>query len=220
MKAYAGVGFKLDHHAEASMPAALQALLTADEFYAVAGRKNDRFELVRGEVRPTRPTSGGHGTVSMNLVGRLWLYVDQHELGQVFGDNVGFVLPLPPEMARRSLDGELRDTVRSPDAAFVRRERIPAGGFGEGWVRLAPDFAVEVLSPDETATETDEKLEDYRAAGTALLWVVHPGRRRVTVHAAHAPTRWVHSGDTLDGGDVIPGFTIAVDVLFKNVPAR
>lgn len=202
------------------MHAVLPALLTADEFYAVAGRKEDRFELVRGEVRPMSPTSGGHGSVSLNLVERLAPYIRAHRLGRAFGDNVGFQLSLPPELQRRSSDGEPRDTVRSPDAAFIRRDRIPPGGFGEGWVRLAPDFAVEVLSPSETTSDTNEKLGDYIAAGTPLLWVVDPRKRLVTVYASDAPTRWFRSGDTLDCGEVIPGFTIPVDDLFEDVAAE
>lgn len=199
------------------MHAVLPALLTADEFLAVGNPDNAKLELVRGEVRSMSPASGGHGTVSLNLVGRLWPYVRARRLGHVFGDNVGFLLPLPPDAQRRSPDGEPRDTVRSPDAAFVRRDRIPLRGFGRGWVRLAPDFAVEVLSPDETTSDTNEKLDDYRAAGTQLLWVIDPEKRLVTVYAADAPTRWFRSGDTLDCGDVVPEFTIAVDELFEDV---
>ncbi len=84
-------------------------------------------------------------------------------------------------------------------------------------MRLAPDFAVAVLSPDETTSETNAKLDDYLAAGTALLWVIDAEKRRVAVYAANAPTRWFRSGDTLDRGDVIPGFTIALDELFEDV---
>jgi Uma2 family endonuclease len=199
------------------MHALLPALLTADEFLAVGNPDTAKLELVRGVVRAMSPGNGGHGSISTNLVERLAPYVRAHRLGRVFGDNTGFLLPLPIELRRRSPDGEPRDTVRSPDAAFLRRSKVPPGGFGRGWVRAAPDFAVEVLSPDETTSETDEKLDDYRAAGTSLLWVVDAATRRVTVYAADAPTRWFCSGDTLDGGTVIPGFAIPVDDLFEDV---
>lgn len=199
------------------MHAVLSALLTADEFLAIANTDQAKLELVRGEVRAMSPASGGHGSISSNLVDQLGPYVRARRLGRAFGDNVGFLLPLPLDMQRRTADGEPRDTVRSPDAAFVRRDRIPPRGFGRGWVRMAPDFAVEVLSPDETASETNEKLDDYRAAGTPLLWVIDPEKRVVTVYAADAPTRWFRSGDTLECGGVIPGFTIAVADLFEDV---
>lgn len=199
------------------MHAVLPALLTADEFMSIAGRREARFELVRGAVRSMSPTSGKHGVVGANLLERLSPFVRARRLGRALPDNVGFLLPLPLDLQRRSADGEPRDTVRSPDVAFIRRDRIPPAGFEDGWVPLAPDFAVEVLSPDETTSDTNEKLDDYRAAGTLLLWVVDPRKRLVAVYAADGPTRWFRSGDTLDCGDVIPGFTIAVDDLFEDV---
>ncbi|GJG87068.1 hypothetical protein tb265_22490 [Gemmatimonadetes bacterium T265] len=165
------------------------------------------------------PAGGRHGVVGADLLDRLGPYVRARRLGRALPDNVGFLLPLPSELQRRSPDGEPRDTVRSPDVAFVRRDRIPPGGFGRGWVPLAPDFAAEVLSPDETTSDTNEKLDDFRAAGTPLLWVIDPDKRIVAVYAADSPTRWFRTGDTLDGGDVVPGFSISVDDLFEDVAA-
>jgi len=198
----------------------VDALLTADEFLAVAETDEARLELVRGEVRSMTPAGGDHGAVGTNLVERVAPYVRAARLGRCFGDGTGFLLPLPPELQRRSRDGRARETVRSPDVAFVRADRVPPRGFGRGWVRLAPDFAVEVLSPGETTSDTEEKLADYHAAGMRLLWVVDPYRRLATVYAADAPVRWFRSGDVLDGGDVIPGFTIPVDHLFQDVAAE
>lgn len=195
-------------------------LLSADDFLAIPRLDDVRQELVRGEVRSMTPAGGSHGTVGANLYDALMPFVRSRRLGRCFFDGTGFLLPLPPELQRRSRDGRPRDTVRSPDVAFVRADRVPAGGFGPGWVRLAPDFAVEVLSPNETASDTEEKLADYRAAGTPLVWVVDPAKRLVTVYAADAPTRWFRMGDTLDGGSVLPGFTLLVDALFEDVAAE
>lgn len=192
-------------------------LLTADEFLAIADTDQARLELVRGEIRCMTPASGEHGTVGANLYDQLMPFVRARRLGRCFYDGTGFLLPLPPELQRRSRDGRARETVRSPDVAFVRADRVPTRGFGRGWVRLAPDFAVEVLSPSETMSDTEEKLADYRAAGTALLWVIDPAKRLITVYAADAPTRWHRSGDVLDGAHVVPGFTIPVDDLFEDV---
>jgi Uma2 family endonuclease len=197
----------------------MATLLTADEFLAAPKSDHVRQELVRGEVRDVTPAGGWHGTVGANLYDALMPFVRARRLGRCFYDGTGFLLPLPPELRRRDAQGEARDTVRSPDVAFVRRDRVPAGGFGPGWVPLAPDLAVEVLSPNETASDTQEKLADYRAAGTELLWVVDPARRIVTVHAADAPTRWLREGDVLEGGSVVPGFALAVEALFEDVAA-
>lgn len=192
-------------------------LLSADEFLAAPRRDDVRQELVRGEVRSMTPAGGWHATVGDNLYGPLREFVRAQRLGRCVFDGAGFLLPLPPELQRRSRDGRPHDTVRSPDVAFVRADRVPPGGFGPGWIPLAPDLAVEVLSPSETASDTEEKLADYRAAGTPLLWVVDPAKRLVTVYATDAPVRWLREGDTLDGGAVLPGFTLAVDALFEDV---
>ena len=194
-------------------------LLSADEFLASAPSDAMRHELVRGEVRCTTPAGGSHGAIGMNLLVVLAPHVHARRLGRCFGDGTGFLLPLPAELTRRGPDGAPRDTVRSPDVAFVRADRVPDGGFGPGWVPLAPDLAVEVLSPSETASDVEEKLADYRAAGTSLLWVIDPARRLVAVYDAAAPTRWLREGDALDGGAVVPDFGMPVTALFEDVAA-
>jgi Uma2 family endonuclease len=162
-------------------------------------------ELVRGVVRMMTPASGVHGVVSCNVLRVLSTYVREHRLGRCFADSTGFALPGLP------------NTVRAPDASFVRAERLPHDGVGGGWVELAPDLAVEVLSPTETASDVSEKLADYRAAGTALVWVVDPAKRTVGSFAQSAPARWLNESDTLDGDAVLPGFRCAVIDLFEGI---
>lgn len=132
-------------------------------------------------------------------------FVEVRRLGQCFADNTGFLLP------------GLGDTVRSPDAAFVRRSALPPQGIGPGWVPAAPDLVVEVLSPTETEAELEDKLRDYRLAGTPLVWVVDPAKREVAVRAVNLPERRLSQTDTLDGGDQLPGFTIPVARLFEGL---
>ena len=125
-------------------------------------------------------------------------------LGEVFTDGTGFALP----------PGD--DTVRSPDTAFVQMGRLPAEDLPAGWVPIAPDLVVEVLSPDETYSMVAEKLADYFAGGTTLAWVIDPRRRGVEVHAPGQAARWVAYADTLDGAPVLPEFTIPVAALFAG----
>jgi Uma2 family endonuclease len=181
-------------------------LLTADEFLAHPAAR-ERSELVRGEIRMMTPASAPHGIVSGNVYGLLWTFVRANRLGRCFTDGTGFALPGLP------------NTVRSPDAAFVRGDRLPAGGLPSrsGFLPLAPDLAVEVLSPSETASDLEEKLDDYRVAGTPLVWIVDPAKRRVSVIAADAPIHWLREGDTLDGGTVLPGFSCPVADLFDGL---
>ena len=190
---------------------ATRTLLTADEFL-VHPAARERSELVRGALRVRSPASGVHGLVAGTVYWLLSAHVRAHRLGTCFPDSTGFCLSIP---------GDEEDSVRAPDVSFVRGDRLPAGGLrvGDGFLHLAPDLVVEVLSPSESASSLDDKLADYLAAGTRLLWVVDPSLRRVAVHAPTAPTRRLGERDTLDGGDVVPGFAVPVVALFERVAA-
>jgi Uma2 family endonuclease len=167
-----------------------------------------KSELVRGEIHVMTPASGVHGIVAGRIFVALNAFVEEHRLGLCFPDNTGFELP------------GLDDTVRSPDAAFVRAERLSLEDIDAGWVRVAPDLVVEILSPSETAATLDAKWRDYRAAGTTLMWVIDPAERTVTVREADTPDRRLTASDTLSGGSVLPGFSIAVARLFSRVTAQ
>ena len=178
--------------------------MTAEEFlvYPVHDAK---AELVRGELRVTPPAGGPHGVAGANLVFLLTVHVREHGLGRVFGDGIGYELVRLPR------------TVRVPDASFVRTERLPQDGIGPGLLKLAPDLAIEVLSPSETASELEEKLDDYLVSGTPLIWVIDPVRCTVMIVSGDAPVRWLREGDMLDGGNVVPGFTCAVTEIFDGI---
>ena len=178
--------------------------MTVEEFL-VHPTPEGKAELVRGELRVTPPPGAPHGAAAINLVFALTLHVRQNRLGRVFGDSVGYELVQLPR------------TVRVPDGSFVRAERLPPEGLRPGLLKLAPDLAIEVLSPSETASDLQEKLDDYRAAGTSLVWVVDPARRTVMIVPGDAPVRWLHEGDALDGGEVIPGFTCPVSEIFEGI---
>jgi Uma2 family endonuclease len=135
-----------------------------------------------------------------NVLAALLAYVQPRRLGVVLAD-VGFELL------------ELPRTVRAPDVAFVCAQRVPEGAITSGFWRFAPDLAVEVLSPSETAVRLDEKLADYSVAGVPLVWVIDPEAQTVMVVAAQLPVQWLRAADTLDAGDVIPGFSCPVSQL-------
>ncbi|MEO5818489.1 MAG: Uma2 family endonuclease [Gemmatimonadaceae bacterium] len=180
-------------------------LMSPEEFLVHTLPHDQRAELVRGELRMTPPPGAPHGVVVINLAVLLSGFVKRHRAGQVFPDGVGYQLP------------DLPHTVRVPDTSFVRADRLPTDGVRPGLLKLSPDLAVEVLSPSETASALEEKLDDYRACGTPLIWVVDPARRTVMIVANDAPVRWLREGDTLDGGRVLPGFACSVDDLFEGV---
>ena len=174
--------------------------LTAEEFWLLPGDARRR-ELVRGEVIETMPPGGLHGAVALRLGTRLETWTRSGPGGYV-GVESGFFLSRSP------------DTVRGPDVSYVRAERIPDTGVPEAFWNLAPDLAVEVVSPGEGAEEVREKVRDYLAAGTGLVWVVYPRTREVVVHTPDGLSRAYGEGDALEGFDVLPGFACAVADLF------
>ena len=189
-----------------AQPARSPDVLTAEEFLTTAlPRDAGKAELVRGELRVSPPAGGPHGVAAANLVVLLATNVRRNALGRVFADGVGYELIRLPR------------TVRVPDASFVRAERLPEAGIGPGLLKLAPDLAVEVLSPSETASELEEKLDDYLVSGTRLIWVVDPVRRTVMIVSNDAPVRWLRESDTLDGGAVVAGFSCAVAEIFEGI---
>jgi Uma2 family endonuclease len=186
-------------------PARARLVLMTPEEFLVYPLDEVKAELVRGELRVTPPAGGPHGCAASNLVGLLMAHVNTVQLGRVFADGVGYELVQLPR------------TVRVPDASFVRAGRLPAEGIGPGLLKLAPDLAIEVLSPSETASDLQEKLDDYRVSGTPLVWVVDPVRRTVMVVGREAPLDLLHESDSLGGGDVIPGFSCAVLAIFDGI---
>jgi len=179
-------------------------LWTADELLAMP-HDGRRHELVRGELRTMTPAGGQHGLVIMWLAIRLGGYVDERALGVLFSPDTGFVLSSDP------------DTVRAPDISFLSTARIPPGGIGPKYPRLTPDLAVEVLSPDDTVFEVEEKVEEYLTTGARRVWVINPKRRTATVYQPGTPARVLAAEDVLDGGDVVPGFACRVAELFTWV---
>jgi Uma2 family endonuclease len=149
------------------------------------------------------PTGGLHGLVTARLLVMLAQYATAHRLGFAVTE-VGFILSTNP------------DTVRAPDVAFVRRERIPAAGVPRGFWTGAPDLAVEVLSPDDRPAETAAKVDEYLSSGVALVWVVDADHHTVTVHSDRASQVTVGEEESLDAAGVLPGFTCLVSEIFAE----
>ncbi len=178
-----------------------RTLMTADE---LAGLPDDRqrHELVAGELRTMPPSGAEHGGIAMDVGASLAQHVRAHGLGRVFAAETGFLLATNP------------DTVRAPDVAFIRRERVGALGNVTGYWPGAPDLAVEVVSPNDLYTEVEEKVATWLAHGARMVIVVNPRQRTVAVHRSPTDVRHLTIGDTLDGGDVVPGWTLPVRQLF------
>lgn len=181
--------------------------MTADELFMMP-EDNFRYDLIRGELRKMSPPGSEHGSVIARLTVALGHYVEAHDLGEAFGAETGFKLASNP------------DTVLAPDLAFVVNDRIPAEGIPVAYWPGAPDLAVEVLSPGNTRKEMEEKVNEYLAAGTRLVWIVVTKERAIVVHRAGSEPRKLAETDVLDGEDVVPGFRLDIARLFRGKRGR
>lgn len=165
------------------------------------GRK---YELVDGEIRVS-PAGGRHGQVSVELVARIHAHVRERRLGVVLDSSTGF------RLAGRKAS---QQDVRSPDVSFVAAGRLPDDRAPTGFIELAPDLAVEVLSPDDRRREVLEKVGEFLDAGTRLVWVLDPERRSAAAYRSLTDVRRLSEDDSLDGEDVIPGFACVLRDIF------
>ncbi|HEU0079432.1 MAG TPA: Uma2 family endonuclease [Longimicrobiaceae bacterium] len=175
--------------------------VTADELLRMPD-DGFRYELVQGEIRKMTPAGGQHGRIALKIGSSLLQHVEERQLGAAYGAETGFKLATNP------------DTVRAPDLAFLSRERAEAVGEVQGYVPGAPDLAVEVVSPGDTYGEVEEKVLEWLDAGTRMVVVVNPRRRTAVVYHSRDDIHVLSDEDVLDGGDVVPGWTLPVKSLF------
>jgi Uma2 family endonuclease len=175
-------------------------LVTAEELERM-GERGHLFELVRGELVPVNPPGGEHGVLAVAVAAELLTFVRERGLGRVYTES-GFVLSRGP------------DTVRGPDVSFVSREREGTAGLRRGFLRAAPDLAVEIWSPDSSMPSLRRKASEYLAAGTRCVWLIDPQRRVMEVHAPGEPVTTLATNEVLDGRDVLPGFGLPLPRLF------
>ena len=181
------------------------ALVTATELPALSSRlsvEGKRTELVRGDLIVMTPAGGRHGQVAHRVGLVIGNHVLDRNLGRVFAAETGFLLQRDP------------DTVRAPDAAFVAGERLGTGEVAAGFLEMAPDLAVEVVSPGDCATAVQAKVDDWLAAGTRLVWVVDAETRTVIVHRPGGAVVVVPEAGTLDGAPVLSDYSVRVRDLF------
>jgi Uma2 family endonuclease len=169
-------------------------LMTAEELLALPD-DGMRHELVKGEIRTMAPAGGEHGDIGGTVHGNVFIVVRAGRMGRVFNSDTGFLLGRDP------------DTVRAPDVAFIRADRIPPEGIPKkGYIPIAPDLVVEVVSPGDTAAEVQETVEEWLGFGARAVWVVYPSGPRLQLNLPDGSARTLGPDDDIDGGEALPGF--------------
>lgn len=179
-----------------------EKLLTVQEFdeFVMRPENADRlFEYIGGKI--VEVVSNPYSSkIASRINGYIFVYLSKHDIGHLTGADGGYMV-----------SGERY----IPDVAFISYARQPELSTVEGYVPNAPDLAVEVLSRGNTDEELTIKVANYLAAGT-VVWMVKPVEKRVVVFAPGSPARTLGINDTLDGGAVLPGFTLAVKAIFPE----
>ena len=187
------------------------ALMTAEELLTYPEPDNKRTELVRGRLVVREPPGMYHGEYAARVVMAIGTYLIHDQAARGAEQTRGRVLTCDPgfTLARNP------DTVRAPDVAYVSRARW-AGPMPHGYGEFAPDLAVEIQSPNDRPGAVLAKIGDWLNAGALLVWVIDPIRRAVAVYRADGSHAVLDDTESLNGGDVLPGFTYAVAELLAE----
>lgn len=177
-------------------------LLTADDLLRLYS-EGVRGELIRGEFCETVSAGQDHGKFVANITILVGSFVKAGKLGSVMASDSGVQLEWDP------------DTVREPDFAFISAEREPLGTSVPGYSQTTPDLVVEIKSPSDSRRAFTDKLRMWLSHGVRVAWGVVPETRTVEIHVSGGATTVLTDADTLDGGEVLPGFTCAVSEIFE-----
>lgn len=173
--------------------------VTIDDMYHMPddGRK---YELVDGEI-VVSPSSYLHGEIAFKIARIIATFLDDHPIGKIYGDNVGVIFPT--------------GNLRSPDAFFIRTEKLPGGKSPDTFGEFVPDLAVEVLSPGNRSRYVANKIGEFLECGVPIVWVVDPRTQTVTVYRSLTDTQQFRATDTISAEPVLPGFTCLVSRFFN-----
>lgn len=182
------------------------SLLTFEQFMDLPDQEGVRRELDEGALIEMPNPSFAHGSAVSELAHLLLTYRDQSGLEFVVSSNTGFRLA--------------PDTVRAPDLCLLSTPRLQAMPVARGALVGAPDLAVEVVSPSETATDLNRKIEQYLRAGAAVVWAVYTDTQSIMVHRRDGEIRRLTASQTLQEPDLLPGLSIPVEKIFARVIAK
>lgn len=173
--------------------------LTSQEFYLFCCENDGRYELVEGEVVETDLPNDVQGEITANVGTAFNIYSRLRGIGRA-RVSTGHMLRTGP------------DTVRGPDFSFVFQPRVE--GRGSGFPSGAPDIAVEVVSPSDTAAEVTPKVAEYLVGGSQRVWVVYPSVRQAFIHRADGTVLSYGGDDVITDEELLPGFSLPLSETF------
>ena len=163
------------------------------------------FELIDGQWKE-KSMGMEASEILINLTTLLKIHVKANKLGRVFGSECSYqIFEAHP------------NRIRKPDGSFVVRGRLPDDKPFRGHSKVAPDLAIEIVSPNDLAEEVNEKVVEFLGAGVRLLWVVYPTSKTVHVFRPGGNAAMLSEADELSGEDVVPGFSCRVADIFADL---
>ena len=178
-------------------------LMTA-EMLEVLPNDGRRLELVKGELIELMASGGEHGMCTHRLSARLGVFVEDHELGEVFAAETGFIVDRNP------------DSVRAPDIAFITKARLEElGTTPKGFIPIAPDLAVETISPNDLYTQSHDKALMWLEFGCKLVLLLNPRKASIAVYRSKKDIFVLETDDTLEFPEIVLGFSIKVAKIFN-----
>ena len=178
-----------------------QTAITADQLFHLPEDGNC-YELVNGVLSVMSPAGSEHGDVAGRILRRLGNHVERSGLGTTYAAETGFQIARSP------------DTVRAPDAAFVSHRRLATVEPTRGYLPLAPDLVVEVVSPNDSYSDVEAKAADWLNAGSLVVLVADPTSRVLRAYD-RAGMRAYGPGEVFHAGNVCSGWQLSVNDAFE-----
>lgn len=177
--------------------------MTSAEQLALMGDDGFRYELVNGELTMLSPAGGRHGRIAVRINKLLAIHVDDHGLGATFAAETGFKITANP------------DTVRAPDGAFVRQQKMESLVDDTGYLPFAPDLAVEVISLTDSFSAVENKAFAWLDAGTDLVLVIDPESKTAHLYRSRTDITVARPGEIIDASAAVPDWQFGVDEIFS-----
>ena len=177
-------------------------LTTADELFRTPA-DGYRYELIEGKLSMMSPAGGRHGRIAFRIARLLDIHVEQQQLGVVFAAETGFLLSSAP------------DTVLAPDVAYVERSRHESLNDPVAYIPLAPDLAIEVLSPSDRFSRVESKSFAWLDAGSKLVLLVDPETESIHAYRSRKQIEVFQRHETIDCSDAVPGWSVTIEQVFR-----